>query len=251
MNKETLHLWFAYPDDLLEESVAATAMQLLSEEERTRRERFKFERQRREYLATHALARVALSHAGKLPPEAWKFQFNEYGKPSIDPECGLRFNLSNSKDMVVCLVSERGDVGVDVEPRERAASVLEVAPRMFSPQELAQLEGLREEEKPERALRLWTLKEAYIKARGMGLALPLSKFSFLFEGEAKMRMAMDRNLGDRPARWKFSQMEHAGHLIALMVESKTVPELRCWEARPPFGAPRRMALPEERWFPAS
>lgn len=249
MNKETLHLWCAYPDDVLEEGAAQAAMRLLSEDELARRQRFKFDRQQREYLATHALARTALSHSGSLPPEAWRFQLNAYGKPSIEAECGLRFNLSNSKDLVVCLVSEGAEVGVDVEPRERAASILEVAPRMFSPQELAQLAALREEERPERALRLWTLKEAYIKARGMGLALPLNKFSFLFEGEAKMRMAMDPSLGDEPERWRLCQMEHAGHCIALMVESGAAPELQGWEARPPFGTPRQLDLSKMRWFP--
>jgi 4'-phosphopantetheinyl transferase len=249
MDRETLHLWYASPDDLLEEEAAQAAVRLLSEEERTRSQKFKFDRYRREYLATHALARTALSYSRAIPPESWRFKLNAYGKPSIEPECGLRFNLSNSVGLVVCLVSERAEVGVDVEPRGRAESILEVAPRMFSPGELAQLEALREEERPERALRLWTLKEAYIKARGMGLALPLNKFSFVFERHAKMRMAMDPSLGDEPERWRFCQMEHAGHCIALMVESKIAPDLRRWEVRPPFSAPRQLDLPKERWFP--
>jgi 4'-phosphopantetheinyl transferase len=249
MDRERLHLWCAYPHDLLEEEAAQAAVRLLSKEELTRWQRFKFDRHRREYLATHALARTALSHSRLLPPEAWRFQLNAYGKPSIEPECGLRFNLSNSLDLVVCLISERAEVGVDVEPHKRAESILEVAPRMFSPRELAQLEALRENERPERALRLWTLKEAYIKARGMGLALPLNRFSFLFEGETKMRMAMDLSLGDEPGRWRFCLMEHLGHRIALMVESETDPDLQCWETRPPFAAARKLELAKDHWFP--
>jgi 4'-phosphopantetheinyl transferase len=249
MNKDTLHLWCAYPDDLLEEEAANAAVRLLNEEELARSQRFKFDRHRREYLATHALARIALSHAHALPPEAWRFQLNAYGKPSIDPECELRFNLSNSVDLVVCLIGEDVDVGVDVEPRKRAASILEVAPRMFSPQELAQLEALREDERPERALQLWTLKEAYIKARGMGLALPTNKFSFVFEGEKEISMAIDPSLGDEAGRWRFCLVEHVGHCIALMVESSMASDLRCWEARPPFAAPRQLELANDRWFP--
>src|SRR5271165_2226949 len=176
MNHAILHLWIAYPDDLLDEEAAKACLRLLSEDERARWQAFKFDRHRREYLATHALVRHALSQHRALPPEAWCFQLNAYGKPAIEPECGLRFNLSNSLSMVVCLIAEGVEVGVDVESRGRAGSIAEIGPRMFSPLELAQLESLQEDRRADRCLRLWTLKEAYIKARGMGLALPLNNF---------------------------------------------------------------------------
>jgi 4'-phosphopantetheinyl transferase len=201
MDKVTLHLWCASPDDLREEEIAEACARLLSEEERARWQAFKFDRHRREYLATHALARTALSYHGRLPPEAWRFELNNFGKPAIEPECGLRFNLSNSPGLVVCLIGEGAEVGVDLEPRERADSIAEVGPRMFSPRELEQLGNLRDDERPERALRLWTLKEAYIKARGIGLSLPLNKFSFLFDGAEAIRMELDASLGDEPERW--------------------------------------------------
>lgn len=135
MDKETLHLWCAYPDDLLDDEAARVCLQLLSEDELARWQSFKFDRHRREYLATHALVRTALSHYHALPPEVWRFQFNAYGKPSVDPACGLRFNLSNSLGLVVCLIGEGAEVGVDVESHERAGSIAELGPRMFSPQE--------------------------------------------------------------------------------------------------------------------
>jgi len=249
MDQRNLDLWCAYPDDLLDEEAAEAAMRLLSDDERERWQRLKFDRHRREYLATHALARRALSHYRDFSPDSWRFRLNGYGKPSIDPECGLGFNLSNSVGLVVCLISENAEVGVDVEPRARAESIIEVAQRMFSPVEFAQLEALREARRPERALYLWTLKEAYIKARGMGLALPLNEFSFVFEGEGEIRLEIDPSLGDEPERWRFCLLEHAAHCIALMVESGTEPVLRCWEARPPCGAHRQFDRPQIRWFP--
>jgi len=251
MERTTLHLWYAYPDDLLDDAAAQACARLLSDDERARWQRFKFEKHRREYLATHALARIALSHARAVSPEAWRFQLNRYGKPEIDPECGLRFNLSNSLGLVVCLISEGAEVGVDVESRARAGSIAEIGPRMFSLQEQAQLESLPEPEKPERALQLWTLKEAYIKARGMGLALPLNQFSFLFERDDQIRMAMDPALGDAPDRWTFCLIKHADHCIALMVESRTIPPLTLWEARPLLARPARLVGGEEHWFPVS
>lgn len=251
MEEETFQLWCAYPDDLLAAEAAQACLQLLSEDERARWEAFKFDPHRREYLATHALARIALSHYSALRPEEWRFQQNAYGKPSAYPESLLQFNLSNSPGLVVCLIGKGAVVGVDLEPRERAASIAEVGPRMFSTQELEQLESLREDERPERCLQLWTLKEAYIKARGMGLALPLNKFSFLFGGPQGIRMALDSSLVDEPGRWRFRLMQHAGHCIALMVESGIAPVLKVWDVRLPGLTPRRIAGVKQTWLPHS
>lgn len=249
MNEETLHLWCAYPDDLLEEEAAAACARLLNDDELARWQRHKFDGNRREYLATHALARTALSHHRALAPESWRFRLNDYGKPAIDPECGLRFNLSNSTGLVVCLIGEGAEVGVDVEPQARARSILEIGPRVFAPREQAQLEDLPEDARPERALRLWTLKEAYIKARGMGLALPLNKFYFVFQGANDIRMEMDADFDDEPGRWRFCLLEHSAHCLALMVENRAAPELDFREVRPPFAAPRRLELPRKFWLP--
>jgi len=248
MGRGTLHLWCAYPDDLMDEAAAGACVQLLSEEERARWQGFKFEQHRREYLATHALARIALSHCGDLAPVTWRFEENAYGKPAIAPACGLRFNLSNSLGMVVCLVAEGIEVGVDVEARARAGSITEVGPRMFSAQERAQLEALSETERPERALRLWILKESYVKARGMGMAMPLNRFSFLFGGAEGIRMAIDPGLDDEPLRRRFCLLEHADHCMALMVESRTAREVKVWEARLPSAVPRPLELGTVRWF---
>src|ERR1700722_15715373 len=138
MARDTFDLWFAHPDDLLSPEAAQACLLLLSEDERARWEAFKFDRHRREYLATHALARIALSHYSALRPEEWRFQENAYGKPSTYPENGLQFNLSNSPGLVVCLIGMGAEVGVDLEPRNRAVSIAEVGPRMFSTREMAQ-----------------------------------------------------------------------------------------------------------------
>jgi 4'-phosphopantetheinyl transferase len=249
MAENILHLWCAFPDDLLNEEAAKACARLLSDDERARWQRFKFDEHRREYLATHALARIALSHHHALAPPAWRFSSNKFGKPAIDPERGPRFNLSNSLGLVVCLISEGAEVGVDVEPRTRAGSVAEVGPRMFSQREQAQLEALPARARPERALHLWTLKEAYIKARGMGLALPLNEFSFVFKEGESIHMEIDPSLRDEPEHWRFCLLEYAAHCIALMVENRGQPELRGQEVRFPFCAPRQLDLGRLKWHP--
>jgi 4'-phosphopantetheinyl transferase len=249
MSKDTLQLWFAYPNDLLAEGVAQACELLLSEEERARWQAFKFDRLRREYLTTHALARASLSHNHPIAPEAWRFTLNEYGKPATRPAYGLHFNLSNSRELVVCLIDYVAEVGVDVEPFTRAGDICEVAHRVFSPLELSQLEALPDSERFDRGLSLWTLKEAYIKARGMGLSLALNKISFVFGDTEGIRLELDSCLNDESGRWRFCLLDHAGHRIALMVERAADPELQIWEARPVLGQPTKLSNDSARWFP--
>ena len=250
MDKKPLTLWCAYPADLQGDGVAAACAALLSDEERARVARFKFERNRLESLATRALVRTALSRSRPVSPRGWQFKSNAQGKPEVDPECGLRFNLSNSVGLVVCLVAEGGsDVGVDVELFERAEQIMEVLPKVFSPIEQAQLEALPEAERRDRALSLWTLKESYIKARGLGLLIPLDKFSFAFDESGGIRLEMDSSLDDTAERWRFCQIDHAGHRIAVMVDRSAADELELWEARPVLAPPVRVNLGTVRWFP--
>ena len=251
-DKEPLDLWFAYPEDVLTEATAHACMALLSEDERERWQRFRFDRDRREYLTSRVLVRTALSHYRPIVLEAWRFQTSTHGKPRIDPDCGLRFNLSNSSRLVVCLIANGFEVGADAEPFEHAERIATLASAVFSPQELVQLEALRGEKKLDRALSLWTLKEAYIKATGMGLSQPLKQFSFLFGGKEEIRLECDPLACDQPAqRWRFCLMEHAHHRIALMVESTDVPQLKLWEAKPLLAPPKEQELRIEQWFPAS
>jgi 4'-phosphopantetheinyl transferase len=149
------------------------------------------------------------------------------------------------------LIGDSGEVGLDVESYERAEEIAELAPEVFSPVELAQLEALRGPDRLDRALSLWTLKEAYIKARGIGLSLPLQRFSFVFGGVEGLRLELDPCLGDEAARWRFCLLEHAGHRVALMVEQMTTPALQLWEARPLLSTPTRRADDQQPWFPSS
>lgn len=249
MNRNPLKLWCAYPSDLLDEKTAAACSALLSDEESARVARYKFERFRRESLATRALMRVALAHGRSTRPQDLAFRVNAHGKPAIEPASDLQFNLSNSLEMVVCLVAERAHVGVDVEPFERAGQVVKLASKVFSSIEQEQLHALPDDaQKQDRALSLWTLKESYIKARGLGLAIPLDKFSFVFEDAELIRLEIDRSLDDVPTRWRFCQLNYAGHRIALMVERSASEELEVWEARPVLAKPVRVNVGAIRWL---
>jgi 4'-phosphopantetheinyl transferase len=251
MAQKTLYLWYADPANVLSEAAAEACAKLLSKDERARWQNLRSEPHRREYLTTRALVRIALSQYHPLAPEAWCFKLNPYGKPTADPTCGFLFNLSNSPGLVVCLIAKGAEVGVDTEPYERAERIAEVASEVFSPSELAQLQALRGSERLDRALSLWTLKEAYIKARGTGMSSSLREVSFLFGGAEGIRLEMDPGLDDEAERWRFCLLEHAGHRVALMAEQMTDPDLQLWEMRPLRASPTRLPAGEIRWFPAS
>lgn len=256
-NRGALHLWCAHADDLLSEDTAHDCAEVLSEEERGRWQRFRVEHSRREYLAAHALVRNALSHYRPVAPRDWRFAIHAHGKPAPEPECGLRFNLSHSTGLVVCLVADAPvdigpvEVGIDVEARSRAPQIAEVARRVFSAAEREQLQALILEERLDRCLSLWTLKEAYIKARGLGMALPLERISFLFDRSGAARLQLGPAVDDDARQWRFCTLEHAQHRIAIAVESAAAGALSVWEARPPMATPVPIETGAVNWFPVA
>jgi 4'-phosphopantetheinyl transferase len=214
-----IHIWTATPAVLDDPAVAARCAALLTEEEHARNARFRHERNRREDLLSRAMIRSVLSRYRPVEPTAWRFRKNDHGRPELDPPCGLHFNLTHHPTLVACAVAEELEVGVDVEPLSRGASLCALAPRVFAPTELAALGALPAEAQPERAVALWTLKEAYIKARGLGLSLPLAGFAFGLDDPAAPTISfVPHAIEDDSARWWFWTMDVDGHRIALAAE---------------------------------
>lgn len=219
------HLWIVRSRDARAPALLAAYEELLSEDEREKRERYRFEKDRHTCLLTRALVRTTLSHYADVAPGAWRFVTDEHGRPEISEprsERWLRFNLSHTNGLVVCLVASGRRVGVDVEDRERSGRLLDVAERYFSTAEVEALRALPLEQQLERFFLYWTLKESYIKARGLGLAIPLRRFSFVLDSVAErgIRIHLDPRLEDDPERWWFTVMSHGRqHMIAASVES--------------------------------
>jgi len=203
----------ARPEDL---EASAEALALMDPDEASRQRRFIFPEHRHEFLATRILVRRVLGSYLDVRPASLRFVHNEHGRPALaEPSSPLRFNLSNTPGLVVCLVSAHHEVGVDTELRTRARSILDIASTVFAADELRELLALEGDVQAQRAVTLWTLKEAYIKARGMGLALPLDKFAFRFG--ADVRIAMDPSLGDDADRWQFRTLELGPHVISTAI----------------------------------
>ena len=249
MKDGTLSLWFALPGDALSQEESLRCVEMLSASERDRLEAIRPADARREYLVAHTLMRRALSSVTSIAPNELRFRSNAYGKPEIEPERGVRFNLSHSRELAACLISADMEVGVDTEHVDRAAEVLEIAESIFSPLERKQLLELPDRERPERALSLWVLKEAYVKARGMGLSIPLKEFSMVFDESGDIRLEQHGHPENETDRWSFCTFEHRDHRIALFAETRASIGLECLELRPVLGIPKPLDARQPTWFP--
>ena len=207
LNLTTTHieLWCARCDELRTPELLERYAALLNREEREQHQRFQFAKDRDLYLITRAMQRVVLSRYVDLPPEQWQFTKNKYGRPEIARHYQdgnpISFNLSHSESLIVMGVAHNAGIGVDTEFIEHDPAALQLANTVFSDKETAALANLPGAELMQRFYQYWTLKEAYIKARGMGLALPLDKMVFDFIDPEKLVLRLDPTLIDQSSRW--------------------------------------------------
>jgi 4'-phosphopantetheinyl transferase len=216
-------LWWCPYEKIDSEDLLARWEDWITDVERERKQRFKFPQHRKQFLATRALCRWALSRYAPVQPQTWRFGEGEHGKPFIRhpaAQRGVSFNLSNTMGMVVCAVStHHRQLGVDVEAMDRRTEPLAIADRFFSDSEVRALHSLPSEQRRERFFSYWTLKESYIKARGMGLALPLGHFGFELDARSPISIAFSPELDDDPARWQFALLRHEDYLVAVGVDT--------------------------------
>jgi 4'-phosphopantetheinyl transferase len=177
-------VWYCFTNTL-DAAALRDLESVLSPEEHARRQRLLFPNDRRDFAAAHGLIRLVLSRYADLPPHAWRFEAAAFGKPSIIAEQAgtppLTFNLTHTRGLVACAVARGTVIGIDAEGLEARADASEIAPHCFAPSELRQLDACGPEEYTTRFFELWTLKEAYIKAVGGGLSMPLDAFSLSFD----------------------------------------------------------------------
>lgn len=196
---------------------------MLDEKERERHLRFRFERDRDLFLTAHVLARHALSVHTGAPAHGFRFTEGEHGRPRLLEAANVDFNLTHTQGLAACVVGPAGvDFGVDAEFLPRRGELMSVAERYFNPDELRVLQGLAsEDEQRFRFLSFWVLKEAYVKARGIGLGLPLHALTCApppVEGDA--RIAMGPELSDDHSRWSHRVWKPTDeHLVAVSAKS--------------------------------
>jgi 4'-phosphopantetheinyl transferase len=210
-----VHVWLTWTDAVAPAD-SARCLALLSPEERARHDRFHFERDRHVYRVAHALLRTTLSRYAPVAPAEWCFVTTPHGRPelvSATDKPPLRFNISHTHGLVACAVTLARDLGVDVEAADRADDPLDTVEHYFAPAEIAALRQLPPADQRARFFTLWTLKEAYIKARGLGLEIPLQQFAFINPGDVAQppAIAFTPPLVDDPDCWYFERLQLGVH----------------------------------------
>jgi 4'-phosphopantetheinyl transferase len=183
-------------------------------------------------LATRAFIRLVLTQYADLRPSELRFRSNPYGKPEIDlPKSAriLRFNLSHTRGLLVGAVTCGREVGVDVEAIDRMVDIEAIANRFFSTTEKVALQSLSVPERRQRFFEYWTLKEAFVKARGEGLSLPLDGFAFVKLDNEGITIKFDPILHEEPGNWHFALFQaELGHLIAVALRRRPDEEGADW-----------------------
>jgi 4'-phosphopantetheinyl transferase len=206
---EPVHVWYCLTEQLGEDALAQ-ARDVLSPAERKRRERFRFARDRRDFTAAHALLRSALTFHEHAPPSTWVFQADDGGKPVLAPgQSTVAFNLAHTNGLAACVLTKAGDVGIDAESLHRALDAGEIADRYFSKPEIVALQEYSGDDRQRRFIELWTLKEAFLKAVGTGLAGALDDFGFDLTGPSGLRF--DAPPGTEGNEWEFILLAPSDH----------------------------------------
>jgi 4'-phosphopantetheinyl transferase len=224
LTSQEVHVWRIGLE--LDDASLARLRQTLAEEERRRAERFHFEKDRRHFIAGRGAMRILLAGYLTSRPEEVRFAYSNYGKPRLVDainDSDLRFNLTHSHGLALLAVTRGRDVGIDVERlRDMENDGQGLAERFFSPHESAVLRSLPSHLRREAFFHCWTRKEAYIKADGKGLSLPLAQFDVsLYPGEAAALLAT-RHDPDEVRRWSMaSLLPGEGYVGALVVQGSS------------------------------
>ncbi len=203
-----IDVWYAYVDTLLGSDSLESHYGILSQSEKAQIERFSLPRVREESLAARLLLRHALSFYSDAKPENWQFQKGQRGKPFVTSpwEGFATFNLSHSANLVVFAIAAEGNLGVDVESLDRTTTGISLARRFFASPEVDQLLAVPSSMQQESFLQIWTLKEAYIKAVGDGLAMPLDQFFFDLTKPGPAQLHLD-DVSQSGSDWLFAQLQ--------------------------------------------
>jgi 4'-phosphopantetheinyl transferase len=215
------HVWYLWPDRVTDSARLSSHAEILSDDERLQNQSFRFQEHRHAHLLTRAFLRTLLSRYADVKPSEWQFVRSPYGKPEIAGPPGApvaNFSLSHTAGLIVCAISAESRMGIDAENVEqRSVDQMEIAEKYFSRTEYQSLQGLSGAERHRRFFEYWTLKESYVKARGLGMSLDLAGFAFEIEDRG-IRISFVAPSTDDPAAWQFQLFSPgAQHIAAVSI----------------------------------
>lgn len=201
--------------------------ELLAGDEIERARRFRFDRDRRRFVAGRSLLRLLLSAYLHTNPSEVGFDYSPKGKPSLagsHAASGIRFNVSHSHEIGLFAFVRGREIGADVEHIRRDFEASAIAERFFSPREREELEQLPPELRHEAFFLCWTRKEAFVKAKGGGLSLALDQFDVSLDPRQPAQLLGTRPDPEERSRWSLAALDvDPAFPAALVVEGASLP----------------------------
>ena len=224
-----VQVWRAALD--LEASRVRILRETLTSDERSRADRFRFPDDCRSYVVARAVLRGILARYVEMDPARVPIRHGPLGKPELGDACGerpLNFNLSHSHHLAVYAVTMERQVGIDVEHIRPVSAYVKIVERFFSPLEASALRAMADDARQEAFFACWTRKEAYVKARGVGLSSSLRAFSVSLDPGHGSGL-LETTDGQEPSRWSIHSLNVGqGYAAALAVDTAPC-QIRRWE----------------------
>ncbi len=230
LSRDDVHVWRAALDVPAE--YLHRLQQSLSIDELSRAERFHFEKDRWHFVVGRGLLRTILARYQDCEPHQLCFRYSEYGKPALamrSSQGGLCFNLSRSRGVALFAVSREREIGIDLEYMHTNVEVEQIVDRFFSPHEVASFWAVPISMRREAFFNGWVRKEAYIKARGEGLSLPLDQFDVSLAPGAPAALLSTRGEAQDVLRWSLRALDPGPDYKAAVVVEGHEWRLSCWQ----------------------
>jgi 4'-phosphopantetheinyl transferase len=222
---QEVHVWRASLAAEPEEVARFSAM--LSPEEQSRADRFRFPEHRDAFVAAHGILRELLGRTLAKEPSALAFSANAYGKPCFPPGsqfADIHFNLSHSGGRALYAIAKIGEVGVDLEQIRPLSDLPALANRVLSPREAPIFFSLPPSVQVESFFTCWTRKEAYLKARGEGFRIEPSSFEVTFAPGAPAAI-----VGEEYSEWTLRELAPAAGYVGAVAVKATAFDLKLWD----------------------
>lgn len=229
LQENEVQLWRADLDALAAHE--SRWQQILSDDEQKRAARFHFAKDRQHFAAARAILRMILAGYLKVDPVEIEFRYSQKEKPHLADRyqpSGIQFNVSHSGGVALYAFARQIELGVDVECIGRDIEAESIARRFFSDSEQQQLLTLPAAKRVEAFFRCWTRKEAYIKATGDGLSLPLAQFDVSLQPNDKDALLATRPDDTEAKRWLLREVPAGPGYVAALCAQNRVWKLTSW-----------------------
>ncbi|MBD3225123.1 MAG: 4'-phosphopantetheinyl transferase superfamily protein [Caldithrix sp.] len=221
-----VHIWRMSLD--LNKPVLQKIHAFLNEQEKKRADRFRFEKDRQHFIAARGQMKFLLGEYLMCNPDDIHLHFTEYGKPYLEHR-KLYFNISHSHKLALLAIRKNYEVGIDIEWKHRNIEPLKIAGRFFSQVEQDELFSLNPKQQTDGFFKCWSSKEAFIKAVGLGLSMPLRSFDVVLNPEREANLLDVRHSGYAADNWQLFNIDTHNEYASAIVVQKPVNLLLFWD----------------------